>query len=40
MSKQLITKLLERMENTNEYIPQQFSLVANLIVRDSSEKHP
>lgn len=40
MSKQLITTLLEHMENTNVYVPQQFSLAANLIVRDSSEKRP
>ena len=40
MSKQLITTLLGHMENTNVYIPQQFSLATNLIVRDSSEKRP
>ncbi len=40
MSKQLITTLLGHMENANMYVPQQFSLAANLIIRDSSEKHP
>ncbi|PWK21646.1 LacI family transcriptional regulator [Arcicella aurantiaca] len=38
MSKQLITTLLKHMENPQRYVPEQFSLPAKLITRDSSNQ--